>query len=189
MITERSGRPEPMVWTSAVFLAVTAVLTIAAWRFRSRLKWPLAEPRDDRVDRWLIQHYRLANSRDRDELRDAVREGRAVGDPALREAAHGLAAELLSGRLRDPNPGGLVIAGLSGLGGALYLGTGLIHGGRGGAFSVFAGTMWLLAACGWVWGWSRLPRRRVEQALQLNKSDMDSSAFLPPWSCPVSHRR
>jgi hypothetical protein len=101
-----------MVWVSAVFLAATAMLTIATWWLRKKLRWPSAEPRDDRVDRWLIEHYRLMSLDDCHQVRNAVRKGCAVGDLALREAARGLAVELLSGRLRDRNPAALPVAGL-----------------------------------------------------------------------------
>src|SRR5947209_15543481 len=148
-----------MAWVSVVVLAVTVVLTIGAWRFRGKPRRPLAEPRTDRVDRWLIQQYGLASLRDCWDVRDAVRGGRAVGDPALREAAHGLAAELLSGRLRDANPIALVMAGLFALAGTLYLGTGLTRGGGEATLYIFAGAMSLLAACAWVWRSARFSRR------------------------------
>ena len=66
-----------------------------------------------------------------------------------------------------------VVAGLHALVGMLYLGTCLILGGRGTSFDIWVGTAWLLGACIWVWGSARLPRRKVEQALQLYKSDTD----------------
>jgi hypothetical protein len=169
-----------MVWAPVVLLAVTALLTITAWRFSRKSRRLLAEPRIDRVDRWLIEHYQLTSLRDCSDVRDAVREGRAVGDPALKQAAHGLAAELLSGRLRDPDPAALALAGLNVLGGVLYLATALAHGGRRSLLAIFLAATWLVAACAWFWGSRRLPRHKAEQALRLNKSDMDCSAGLRP---------
>jgi hypothetical protein len=165
-----------MVWVSAAFLAITAVLFIAAWRFRGKLRWPSTEPRDDRLDRWLVQHYRLTSPGERIDVYDAVRHGRAVGDPALRGAARGLAAALLSGRLRDPKPAALLLTGLYVLVGALYLVTILIRGGgREVGLGITVGATWLLGACAWRWRSLRLPRRTLERALELNQGDMGTA--------------
>jgi hypothetical protein len=76
-------------------------------------------PGTDRVDRWLIQHYPPMSQAERDEVRDAVTTGQAVRDPALRAAAQGLAAELLSGRLPGRDRGLVGAAVLIAISGAL----------------------------------------------------------------------
>lgn len=161
-----------MAWVPALFLAVTA-MALAAWRSGWKPRRVPAEPRYTQADHWLLQHYQLTSLGARLEVREAVRGGRAVEDPALRQAAHGLAGELLSGRLRDPDTATRVIAGLNTLAGLLYLGTGLVHGGRGTAIDIWLGTGWVLSADTWLWGAARLPRRKAARALQLNNSDTD----------------
>ena len=165
--------PAPMAWVLALFLVVTSVLTLVAWRFGRKSRRASTGPRVTEVDSWLIEHYQLPSLGACLDVQEAVRDGRAVADPALRPAAHGLAAELLSGRLRDPHPATRVFAGVYGLVGVLFLGTGLAHGGRGSSFDIWMGTGWVLSASIWVWGSAKLPRRKIERALQLNKSDTD----------------
>lgn len=163
-----------MLWLSVIFLSVTAVVAIAAWLFRRKpgSSSGRAEPREDAVDSWLIQRRGLLAWLDRDQVREAVRRGRAVDDPALREAAHALAAELLSGRLRDRQPVMVVVAGTFVLNGTLFAATGLTRRGMAAWFDILAGMVWLLGAAPWVWRWRRLPRREVLRALQANGSEL-----------------
>jgi hypothetical protein len=157
-----------MLWVSVIFLGATAVLVTVAWWLRRKLDLGRAEPRDDAVDSWLIQHYRLLAWPDRCEVREAVRRGRVVGDPALGRAAHALAAELLSGRLRDRQPGALVLAGINVLSGALLVGTDLARHGTVTWIGICVGAAWLLGAVTWVWCWRRPPLRNVRRALRAN---------------------
>lgn len=167
-----------MPWVLAVFLAVAAVWTVAASRFTRMQRWSLPWPEltdDDPVVRWLFRHHGLTSLHDCYAVRNAVRRGHAVDDPALRGTAHGLAAELLSGRLRDPNPAMLLPAVLYALVGCLWLGTGLALGGRD-PYDIWVGAVWLLGACAWAWRAAKLPRRTVKRALRLNKDEMGTPA-------------
>jgi hypothetical protein len=55
-------------------------------------------PRLNRVDRWLYDRYRLEWV-DRSRVKEAVLQGRPLSEPALREAAHGLAGAMLAGQV------------------------------------------------------------------------------------------
>jgi hypothetical protein len=55
-------------------------------------------PRLNRTDRWLYARYRL-EWRDRSRVKEAVLQGRPLSEPALREAAHGLAGAMLAGQV------------------------------------------------------------------------------------------
>jgi len=52
----------------------------------------------DAVDTWLIEQYQLPAPQ-RWQVRDAVRYGRELPDPALRQAAYGLAGRAMRGEL------------------------------------------------------------------------------------------
>lgn len=76
----------------------------AWWLTRSARSAPLSVPsrRADPIDRWLFERYGLGVL-DRWQVREAVLgQGRRPSQPPLREAADGLAAEVLSGRLQVP---------------------------------------------------------------------------------------
>ena len=87
-------------------MALTLALgvPVAAWLLSQRLErrrppsvnglGPPAGP----ADRWLIERHRLPAVQ-RYQVRRAVLAGRAVNDPALRNAAHGLAAAVLAGQV------------------------------------------------------------------------------------------
>jgi hypothetical protein len=167
-----------MVLALVIFLAIAVVLTIAAWWLGRKLNRPSADPElsgSDHVDRWLIRHHGLMSVGDCLRVRDAVYQGRALGDPVLKEAAHGLAAEVLSGRLRDRNPGMLLPAAVNVVVGALTIGISLAYGGDRSTLGAMGGTGWLLAGLVWVWR-SRPPRRMVKRAALLNEADVGTRA-------------
>ncbi len=59
-------------------------------------------PRSDPLDRWLFDHYQLGTVA-RGQVKTAVfTKGQVPGEPALRPAALGLAAEVAAGNLRSP---------------------------------------------------------------------------------------
>jgi hypothetical protein len=163
-----------MVLILVVFVAVVVVVTAAAWGLSRKLNRPSDDSGlggTDQVDRWLFQQYGLMSVGECSEVRDAVSQGRAVGDPALRSAAHGLALEMLSGRLRDRNPGTYLLVAVSVLIGASAVATSLVHGGKGSTVGLIGGIGWMLTGLAGIWR-SRPPRRKVERALQLNGSDL-----------------
>ena len=92
-----------MVWAWAVLVLLVAVLPAGIW-LRSRNLKPPREPygspipRLARLDHWLYDRYQLANL-DRSRVMQAVIEGRELAEPRLRQAAHGLAAAMLSGEV------------------------------------------------------------------------------------------
>jgi hypothetical protein len=89
----------------AVVAVIGVGLPAAAWRLgRNPRPRPLGVPgpHADPIDRWLFDRYRLGEL-DRSQVRQAVFvQGRKPGQPALTEAVRGLAAEIISGRLRTP---------------------------------------------------------------------------------------
>jgi hypothetical protein len=94
------------VVSALTIIAVIGVgLPFAAWRLGRRAdmrRQPSAHglgPPADAVDKWLIDQCRLPAPQ-RWQVRDAVLYGRTVRDPALRHAAHELAACVLRGELR-----------------------------------------------------------------------------------------
>lgn len=92
-----------MTWAWILLTVIAAGIPIAVWR-RSRTLKPPREPygspipKLDRVDRWLYDQYQLGNL-DRSRVSQAVMEGRELSEPALRHAAHGLAAAMLTGQV------------------------------------------------------------------------------------------
>ena len=91
-----------MVWALAVTVALGIGLPIGAWAY-TRLRPPPPSSRlgtaYDRIDRWLLRRHNLAPS-DRERVRQAVFNGRQVGDPDLALAARDLAENVLAGRFR-----------------------------------------------------------------------------------------
>ena len=94
-----------MAWALAIIVVIGAGLPSAAWRLgrRAEARWqPSAHglgPPADAVDKWLIDQHGLPAPQ-RWQVRDAVTYRRSVRDPALRPAAHDLAACALRGELR-----------------------------------------------------------------------------------------
>jgi hypothetical protein len=94
-----------MVWAVMVIVVAAVSVPSAAWGVARRWERGRQVPADglgppaDAVDSWLIGQYRLPAPQ-RWQARDAVVYGRAVGDPALRQAAHDLAGCVLRGELR-----------------------------------------------------------------------------------------
>jgi hypothetical protein len=94
-----------VVWALTIIVVIGAGLPFAAWRLGRRVEMgrqPSAHglgPPADAVDKWLIDQHRLPAPQ-RWQVRDAVLYGRSVRDPALRHAAHDLAACVLRGELR-----------------------------------------------------------------------------------------
>jgi hypothetical protein len=92
-----------MIWAWMVLLVVALGIP-AAVGLRSRTLKPPREPygspipKLDRVDLWLYDQYQLGNL-DRSRIVQAVIEGRELSEPALRHAAHGLAAAMLTGQV------------------------------------------------------------------------------------------
>lgn len=89
-----------------VAIAVIAVgLPAAAWRLgrNPRLRpFGVPGPHADPIDRWLFDQYRLGEL-DRSKVRQAVLvQGHQPDQPALRQPARSLAAEIISGRLAAP---------------------------------------------------------------------------------------
>jgi hypothetical protein len=92
-----------MTWAWVVIVAIAVGLPVAAWRLSRNLK-PQRQRAGhlgaDSIDRWLAEHYQLS-ALDRWQIEETIfRDASKLEDPRLREAARGLAAELLSGRLR-----------------------------------------------------------------------------------------
>jgi hypothetical protein len=96
-----------MVWALVVAVVVAIGLPLAAWWFScgpTPPPQPLGSPgsRLDPVDRWLFGHYQLG-AVVRGQVKTAVfTTGLLPAEPALRQAAQGLAAEVASGNLRGP---------------------------------------------------------------------------------------
>jgi hypothetical protein len=92
-------------WVWAVIVAIAAGLPIAAWLLSRNLKPPRlggGPPGFGHIDRWLSEHYQLS-ALDRMRVKEAIfRDARKLREPRLRDAARGVAAELLSGRLTLP---------------------------------------------------------------------------------------
>lgn len=90
-----------------IVAAIAVGLPAAAWGLSRNLKpppQPLGRPRrtDSRWDRWLYERHQLGVL-DRGKVKDAVfAKGQLPSEPALREPARGLAAEVVSTRLPFP---------------------------------------------------------------------------------------
>jgi hypothetical protein len=96
-----------MAWALVLVAVIAVGLPGAAWWLSRNLK-PLAlplgrpTPRSDPIDRWLFDHYQLGTVA-RGQVKTAVfLEGQVPGEPALHQAALGLAAEVAAGNLRSP---------------------------------------------------------------------------------------
>ena len=91
-----------MAWALAVIVALGIGVPIAAWSY-TRLRPPPPPSRlgtaYDPVDKWLLRQHTLTPV-DRDRVRDAVFNGRQVGDPDLAPAARDLAEKVLAGKFR-----------------------------------------------------------------------------------------
>jgi hypothetical protein len=91
-----------MVWLWVAIAVIGVGLPAAAWRLgrNPRLRpFGVPGPHADPISRWLFDQYRLGEL-DRSRVRQAVLvQGRRPDQPALREPAHSLAAEVVSGRL------------------------------------------------------------------------------------------
>ena len=93
-------------WLWAVIVAIALGLPVVAWLLSRNLKPPRmgggGQPGFGHIDRWLSEHYELS-ALDRLRVEEAIfRDARKLREPRLREAARGVAEELLSGRLRLP---------------------------------------------------------------------------------------
>jgi len=93
-----------MACALAVILVIGVGLPTAAWRLSRRLESRCQPagglgPPADAADKWLIEHHQLP-ALQRRQVRDAVLYGRAVRDPALRQAARDLAGGALRGELK-----------------------------------------------------------------------------------------
>jgi hypothetical protein len=90
------------VWVLVAGIGV-GLPAVAWWLSRGARSVPLSVPgrRADPIDRWLFDRYGLGVL-DRWQVREALAQGRRPGQPLLGEAADGLAAEVLSGRLHGP---------------------------------------------------------------------------------------
>jgi hypothetical protein len=168
-----------MAWAVGGILVIAVGLPLVAW-FVTR-HWEHRPPDisyNDRVQAWLLQAYGLPRLQ-RLAIQRAVEAGQHVGDPALEAAAHGLAAQILSGDLPGPSharlKGWLVVAaGLALIGGevALYMIPGNDNSWGGG--TAFLG---VLVGGGGV-TYILLPRRRpraARRALELNRATVDDS--------------
>lgn len=139
---------------------------VAWWLIRSARSAPLSVPsrRADPIDRWLFERHGLGVL-DRWQVREAVLgQGRRPSQPRLGEAADGLAAEVLSGRLQAPRAlrwlGWFLVA----YGGCFFVGGIVEHGliavayVLGGASMALFGVMYLVLI-------PRQLRRKARQAL------------------------
>ena len=96
-----------MAWALVLVVVIAVGLPGAAWWLGRNLKppaLPLGRPtlRSDPVDRWLFGRYRLGTVA-RWQVKTAVfLQGQVPGEPALHQAALGLAAEVATGNLRSP---------------------------------------------------------------------------------------
>ncbi len=171
-----------MVWALALVVVIGVGLPMIAWFIARRLPPPRRVVGRlgvgyDGIDRWLLDRYHLA-PQDRWRVRKAVFSGRRISDPGLARAAHGLAAQAVSGGfrvLRLSRVFGWVdlmaAIGFAGFG-IFLLSTsrhagGLILGGLGlvnSALFGFPGVMRALVFPAQI-------RRNVVQALQLNEDD------------------
>jgi hypothetical protein len=90
-----------MVWALVVVAVIGIGLPVGAWAVVRRLPPPRPVSRFGvgygQADKWLLNRYQLP-PRDRWRVREAVLQGRQVGDPDLEPAAHGLASDLLARR-------------------------------------------------------------------------------------------
>jgi uncharacterized membrane protein YfcA len=93
---------EAMAWALAVTVVLAIGVPIGAWTY-TRLRPPPPLSRlgtaYDPIDKWLLRQYALTPI-DRERVRDAVFNGRQVGDPELTLAARDLAESVLAGKLR-----------------------------------------------------------------------------------------
>lgn len=92
-----------MVWALVLVAAIAIGLPLAAW-WLSRDLGPSKQALGGPVpgipaDRWLFDHFQLGVM-DRSRVRQAVFAGKALGEPALRRAACGFAADVLRRRRR-----------------------------------------------------------------------------------------
>jgi hypothetical protein len=97
-----------MIWAWVSIAAIGMGLPAAAWRLgRNPRVRPLSQSpgrHADPIDRYLFDQYGLGVL-DRFQVRQAVlAQGHRPGQASLRAAGDGLAAEVLSGRLRPPRP-------------------------------------------------------------------------------------
>jgi uncharacterized membrane protein len=133
---------------------------------------PVGTPptRFDYIGRWLVDHHQLGVM-ERSQVTQAVFvKPRSLGDPRLRQAACGLAAEVLNHRLRLPRMQRYVGRILAAMGLVLVV-FGLVlqlvsH--RGGAQIVIGVVVIVAGAVANVWA-PRQMRNNVELALALNK--------------------
>ena len=102
-VTRDTGRTAFVMLAWVVLVVVAIGIPSGVW-LRSRTLKPPREPygspvpKLDRVDRWLYDQYQLGNL-DRSRVRQSVIDGRELSEPALRHAAHGLAAAMLAGQV------------------------------------------------------------------------------------------
>ncbi len=164
-----------MAWPWVLIAFIGISLPAVDWQL-SRRKSARAfsltpSSRADPAGYWLYQRYGLGIL-DRDKVIAAVFGGTAASAPSLQDAAHALAAEVLSSglRLRPLQQRlGWVFAGvgLGELAGGLarHL-RGIQFGAQSGQLAV--GGLYLMAGVGWAAWLPRLTRRRARRALQRN---------------------
>lgn len=92
-----------MVWAWALIAVIALGLPAATWRLSRNLKPPRQAiggpgPKFDRVDHWLYDRYRFGVA-DRSRILNAVVGGQELHDQPHRQAAHGLAAAMLAGKV------------------------------------------------------------------------------------------
>ncbi len=94
-----------MVWAWALIVAIAVSLPSAAWWLSRNLKpsrRQVGPPGFGHIDRWLFGHCQLG-ALESWRVEEAVfGDVRRLSEPRLREAARGVAAELMSGRLGVP---------------------------------------------------------------------------------------
>src|SRR5690242_5129736 len=107
-----------MAWVWAVIVVIAVGMPAAAWWLGRRMRPPrqrAGRPGFGVIDRWLFERYQLG-ALDRWQIEDVIYgDARKLNDPRLREAARGVATELLSGRLKAPwliRSGGWIIMGM-----------------------------------------------------------------------------
>jgi hypothetical protein len=89
-----------MVWAVVVVVVLALGTPVAGWWFARRPP-PLdtADRGHGEIDRWLVEQFGLGG-RERSRVRAAVMLGRPSSDPALADAARGLAAQVMADRFR-----------------------------------------------------------------------------------------
>jgi hypothetical protein len=158
-----------MAWAWALIAVIAIGLPTATWRLTRNLKPPRQAiggpgPRFARVDHWLYDRYRFGVA-DRSQVLNAVMGGQELHDQPHRQAAHGLAAAMLAGKVGILYRWGGWIRICSGLG---VIGAVLAVAIAQRDYAIMAAAMVGVPQIVLGWLYQRGIRGRVEQAHRLN---------------------